>query len=44
VTDLMQRRGCYRLASHWGERLVVALTPPIGGHCHKVVTTLLKRP
>jgi len=23
------------------ERIVVALTPPIGGHCHKVVTGLL---
>jgi hypothetical protein len=44
VTEMMQRTGCFRVTSRWGERLVVALTPPIDGHCHKVVTTLLKRP
>ncbi len=27
-----------------GDRLVVALTPPIDGHCHKVVAALLPRP
>ncbi len=27
-----------------GDRLLVALTPPIGGHCHKVVAGLLPRP
>jgi hypothetical protein len=43
VTDMMQRTGCGRVASRWGERLVVALTPPIDGRCHKVVATLLKR-
>lgn len=26
-----------------GDRLVVALTPPIDGHCHKVVETVLER-
>jgi hypothetical protein len=40
---MMQRTGCGRVASRWGERLVVALTPPIDGRCHKVVATLLKR-
>jgi hypothetical protein len=44
VGDMMVRTGCWRLTSRWGERLVVALTPPIDGHCHKVVTTLLRRP
>jgi hypothetical protein len=27
-----------------GERLVVALTPPIDGRCHKVVAAVLPRP
>jgi hypothetical protein len=33
-----------RMAAAKGDRLVVALAPPIGGHCHKVVTGLLRRP
>jgi hypothetical protein len=44
VAETMARTGCWRLTSRWGERLVVALTPPIDGHCHKVVATLLRRP
>lgn len=34
---MMQRTGAK------GDRLVVALTPPIDGHCHKVVETVLPR-
>jgi hypothetical protein len=44
VTEMMQRSGRARVSSRWGERLVVALTPPIDGHCHKVVATVLRRP
>jgi hypothetical protein len=40
----MSRTGRLRLATGKGERLLVALTPPIDGHCHKVVAGLLPRP
>jgi hypothetical protein len=40
----MARTGRLRLATGRGERLLVALTPPIDGHCHKVVAGLLPRP
>ena len=33
----MLRTGRLRLATGRGDRLLVALTPPIDGHCHKVV-------
>ncbi len=36
--------GRTRVDSGKGERLLVALTPPIDGHCHKVVAGLLPRP
>ncbi len=40
----MDRAGITRLAGRKGDRLVVALTPPIDGHCHKVVEAVLRRP
>jgi hypothetical protein len=40
----MARSGRLRLATGRGERLLIALTPPIDGHCHKVVAGLLPRP
>jgi hypothetical protein len=36
--------GRTRLDSGKGERLLIALAPPVDGHCHKVVTALLPRP
>jgi hypothetical protein len=33
-----------RVDSGRGERLLVALAPPVDGHCHKVVAALLPRP
>ena len=36
--------GRTRVDSGRGERLLVALAPPIEGHCHKVVAALLPRP
>jgi hypothetical protein len=36
--------GRTRRDSAKGERLLVALEPPVGGHCHKVVEALLPRP
>jgi hypothetical protein len=33
-----------RVDSAKGERLLVALAPPVDGHCHKVVDALLPRP
>jgi hypothetical protein len=36
--------GRTRVDSGKGERLLVALSPPIEGHCHKVVEGLLPRP
>jgi hypothetical protein len=39
----MDRQGRTRLTAGKGDRLVVALTAPIDGRCHKVVETLLRR-
>lgn len=39
----MDRHGRTRLSAGKGDRLVVALTAPIDGRCHKVVETLLRR-
>jgi hypothetical protein len=36
--------GRSRVDSGKGERLLIALAPPIDGHCHKVVNALLPRP
>jgi hypothetical protein len=36
--------GRTRLDSGKGERLLVALAPPVDGHCHKVVAGLIPRP
>jgi hypothetical protein len=36
--------GRTRVDSVKGERLLVALAPPVEGHCHKVVSALLPRP
>jgi hypothetical protein len=44
VSRGMLRTGRLRLATGRGDRLLVALTPPINGHCHKVVSGLLPRP
>jgi hypothetical protein len=41
---LMDRAGRTQMAGGKGERLVVALHPPIDGHCHKVVEAVLPRP
>ena len=40
----MDRHGRTRLTAGKGDRVVVALTAPIDGRCHKVVETLLRRP
>jgi hypothetical protein len=39
----MDRTGRTRLTAAKGDRLVVALTPPIDGRCHKIVENLLRR-
>ena len=39
----MDASGTAQLSAPKGDRLVVALTPPIDGHCHKVVETVLGR-
>lgn len=39
----MDATGMTRRAGERDDRLVVALTPPIDGHCHKVVETVLSR-
>ena len=44
VAGHMDRHGRTRLSAGKGDRLVVALTAPIDGRCHKVVETLLRRP
>ena len=41
---LMDRAGRARMTGERGDRLVVALHPPIDGHCHKVVEAILPRP
>jgi len=40
----MDRSGRPWMAAARGDRLVVALTPPIDGRCHKVVEAVLPRP
>jgi hypothetical protein len=44
VSTAMARNGRARIRTRRGDRLVVALTPPIAGHCHKVVAGVLPRP
>jgi hypothetical protein len=44
MATLMDRSGRTRLLADKGDRLLVALTPPIDGRCHKVVDALLPRP
>jgi hypothetical protein len=44
VAAAMARSGRLQLVIRRGDRLVVAMTPPIAGHCHKVVAGLLPRP
>jgi hypothetical protein len=44
VSRAMERSGRMRLGTRKGDRLVVAFTPPLDGHCHKVVAGLLPRP
>jgi hypothetical protein len=39
----MDRHGRTRMAAGKGDRIVVALTAPMDGRCHKVVETLLHR-
>lgn len=44
LARLLAAAGRSRVDSGKGERLLVALAPPIEGHCHKVVAALLPRP
>jgi hypothetical protein len=44
VAASLERTGRRVLGARRNDRLVVALTPPIDGRCHKVVVTLLRRP
>jgi hypothetical protein len=44
IAALMDRSGRARMVAQKGDRLLVALTPPIDGRCHKVVDALLPRP
>ena len=44
LAGLMDRTGRTRLLADKGDRVLVALTPPIDGRCHKVVNALLPRP
>jgi hypothetical protein len=44
MATLMDRTGRSRMVATKGDRLLVALTPPIEGRCHKVVEALLPRP
>jgi len=44
LATAMDRTGRIRVLASKGARLVVALTPPIDGHCHKVVEAVLPRP
>jgi hypothetical protein len=43
VAAEMDASGATHRVGEKGDRLVVALTPPIDGHCHKVVETVLPR-
>jgi hypothetical protein len=40
----MDRSGRTRMGAGKDDRLLVALTPPIDGRCHKVVEAVLPRP
>lgn len=40
----MDRAGLRRMACRKGDRLLVSLTPPIDGRCHKVVEAILPPP
>jgi hypothetical protein len=44
VAARMDQAGRTQAQGNKGDRLVVALTPPIDGHCHKVVEAVLPRP
>lgn len=44
IAAAMDRSGRTRQPGAKGDRLVVALTPPIDGRCHKVVEAVLPRP
>ncbi len=44
VAAVMDRSGRTRMAAGKDDRLLVALTPPIDGRCHKVVEAVLPRP
>lgn len=44
LARMLGAAGRTRIDSARGERLLVALAPPIEGHCHKVVSALLPRP
>ncbi|MBV9662066.1 MAG: hypothetical protein JO337_13000 [Acidimicrobiales bacterium] len=44
VAGWMDRTGRTRLTADKRDRLVVSLTAPIDGRCHKVVETVLRRP
>ncbi len=44
VAKALTASGRMRIATGKGDRLLVAWTPPIEGHCHKVVEALLLRP
>jgi len=44
LASLMDRSRRRHLVADRGDRLLVALTPPIDGRCHKVVETVLPRP
>lgn len=44
LAQALAANGQVRFDAAKGDRLLVALTPPIDGHCHKVVAGLLPRP
>ena len=44
LAQVLATAGRNRIESGKGERLLVALAPPVDGHCHKVVAGLLPRP
>lgn len=44
IATVMDRSGRTRMTAGSGDRLLVALTPPIDGRCHKVVEAVIPRP
>jgi hypothetical protein len=44
LAAVMDRSGRTRMVAGKDDRLLVALTPPIDGRCHKVVSAVLPRP